>query len=64
MARPGDGAAVATGAERGVVPDVPVDAISTADHPTAARRPARVELEIAPSLDALGLHATRLAGRG
>ena len=48
-------ATVAAGASRGAVPDVPVDPIPTADYPTAARRPARVELEIAPSLDALGL---------
>ncbi|MDT0631803.1 dTDP-4-dehydrorhamnose reductase [Rubrivirga sp. S365] len=48
-------AAVAAGAERGVTPAVPVDPIATAGYPTAARRPARVELEIAPSLAALGL---------
>ena len=48
-------ATVAAGAARGVVPDVPVDPIATADYPTAARRPARVELELGPSLTALGL---------
>ena len=48
-------AAVQAGAARGVVPDVPVDAVATAEYPTAARRPARVELEIGPSLAALGL---------
>ena len=48
-------AAIRAGVERGLVPDVPVVPIATADYPTAARRPARVELEIAPSLAALGL---------
>lgn len=52
--------AVATLAEaarqRGTEP-TPVDPIATDDYPTAARRPARVELELAPSLNALGLDA-------
>ena len=47
--------AVRVGAGRGVVPDVPVEPIATADYPTAARRPARVELDLGPSLAALGL---------
>ena len=47
--------AVRAGAERGAVPRVPVERVATADYPTAARRPARVELELGPSRAALGL---------
>lgn len=48
-------AVVAEGAALGVVPKVPVEPIPTEAYPTPARRPRRVELEVTPSLAALGL---------
>ena len=46
---------VAYAAAAGLVPDVPVEPIPTSAYPTAAARPARVELETAASFAALGL---------
>ncbi len=48
-------AVVAEGAAAGLIPPVPVEPIPTEAYPTPARRPKRVELEIRPSLRALGL---------
>ncbi|PAP76397.1 dTDP-4-dehydrorhamnose reductase [Rubrivirga marina] len=48
-------ATVDAAADAGHSFDVEVAPIPTADYPTAARRPERVELELGPSLDALGL---------
>lgn len=48
---------VRLGAQAGLCPPVPVDPIPTAEYPTPARRPARVDLEVGPSLAALGLEA-------
>ena len=46
---------VAEGAAAGLAPAVPVEPIPTEGYPTPAQRPSRVELEIEPSLAALGL---------
>ena len=50
-----DLAVAALDATRGAVPTVPVDAIATAEYPTPAARPPRVELSMSESLERLGL---------
>ena len=47
--------AVEAGARLGAVPAVPIDPIPMSDYPTPARRPRRVELELAGSFAQLGL---------
>jgi len=48
-------AAIAEAARAGAITEVPVDPIPTSAYPTAAKRPLRVEMDMADTWPALGL---------